>query len=238
MMAIYTVLVNANSWRQHSGDLLEPRPVGDKSQWRKPAVPATNAPANLPFCPPTPQAAPYTPLFASANTANKRTGPAAGTNATSRLPPIVDLTAETPVSSPKGNSQGEAAAAKTVRGLMENLSEVTVKPQWKRKSIGKPKEKKERTIIEMLTAAKLDDDDDHVSEKEDEEDEEEADNKVDGLDVSLLPHQVEGLAWLLARESEKKNRAGILADDVWIPMCTKWNILIVYRWGWEKPYSL
>lgn len=43
---------------------------------------------------------------------------------------------------------------------------------------------------------------------------------VDGLKVRLLPHQVEGVAWMIEKESGKKKRngvlpkGGILADDV------------------------
>ena len=51
-------------------------------------------------------------------------------------------------------------------------------------------------------------------EDEDEEEEEEEDmSVVEGLNVTLLPHQIRGLAFLLSRE-EGKARGGILADDV------------------------
>lgn len=50
-------------------------------------------------------------------------------------------------------------------------------------------------------------------EDEDEEDEEEDMSVVEGLNVTLLPHQIRGLAFLLSRE-EGKARGGILADDV------------------------
>lgn len=49
--------------------------------------------------------------------------------------------------------------------------------------------------------------------EEGEEEEEEETDRVEGLNVTLLPHQVRGLAFLLARE-EMKGRGGILADDV------------------------
>lgn len=56
--------------------------------------------------------------------------------------------------------------------------------------------------------------DDEEDEEEEEEDGEEEDlSHVDGLKVNLLPHQVDGLNFLLSRE-EGKNRGGILADDV------------------------
>lgn len=60
---------------------------------------------------------------------------------------------------------------------------------------------------------------DEVADPEDEEEEEsegeeiDEPEKVEGLDVDLLPHQVEGLDWLLSRESAK-TKGGILADDM------------------------
>ncbi|KAK7535245.1 SNF2 family N-terminal domain-containing protein [Phyllosticta citribraziliensis] len=53
-----------------------------------------------------------------------------------------------------------------------------------------------------------------------EEEEEEDDGTVDGLDVRLLPHQVDGVSWMTDKESgpRKKNgvlpKGGILADDM------------------------
>lgn len=50
--------------------------------------------------------------------------------------------------------------------------------------------------------------------EEGEEEEEEEDlSVVEGLNVTLLPHQIRGLAFLTSRE-EGKARGGILADDV------------------------
>lgn len=56
--------------------------------------------------------------------------------------------------------------------------------------------------------------------KEEEEDEDEEDGSLEGLAVKLLPHQVEGVAWMNDREvsQKKKNgvlpKGGILADDM------------------------
>ena len=55
---------------------------------------------------------------------------------------------------------------------------------------------------------------------DDEEDEEEDDGTVEGLNVKLLPHQVDGVAWMRDKEVriKKKNgilpKGGILADDM------------------------
>ncbi|KAF3904018.1 hypothetical protein AA313_de0206151 [Arthrobotrys entomopaga] len=48
---------------------------------------------------------------------------------------------------------------------------------------------------------------------EEDEEEEEEDGSVDGLKVTLLPHQIRGLAWLLKQE-DSKVKGGILADDM------------------------
>jgi len=63
---------------------------------------------------------------------------------------------------------------------------------------------------------------DKEKEEEDEEEgeEEEDDGTVEGLKVKLLPHQIDGVAWMMDREigGKKKNgvspKGGILADDV------------------------
>ena len=54
--------------------------------------------------------------------------------------------------------------------------------------------------------------------KKAEDDEDEDESKVEGLKVRLLPHQVEGVAWMHNQETgekkRKKVRGGILADDM------------------------
>jgi hypothetical protein len=77
-----------------------------------------------------------------------------------------------------------------------------------------------------------------------EEDEEEDDGSVEGLKVKLLPHQVDGVAWMKEKESgeKKKNgvqpKGGILADDVFNPYHLGRKLLIICRWVLERPYSL
>ncbi|KAL9132684.1 MAG: hypothetical protein Q9175_006138 [Cornicularia normoerica] len=61
---------------------------------------------------------------------------------------------------------------------------------------------------------------DNQGEDEDKEEEEEDDGTVEGLQVKLLPHQVDGVAWMRDKETgvKKKNgvlpKGGILADDM------------------------
>jgi SNF2 family DNA or RNA helicase len=62
--------------------------------------------------------------------------------------------------------------------------------------------------------------DEEVSAEAAEEEEEEDDGTVDGLKVKLLPHQVDGVAWMIEKETGMHNKraklpkGGILADDM------------------------
>ena len=59
----------------------------------------------------------------------------------------------------------------------------------------------------------------------DEEEEDGDDGTVEGLNVKLLPHQVQGVQWM--REKEKgKPKGGILADDVQFPSCSIYPLSI------------
>jgi len=59
-----------------------------------------------------------------------------------------------------------------------------------------------------------------ADEAEDDEEEEEDDGTVEGLKVKLLPHQVDGVAWMIEKETGMHNKraklpkGGILADDM------------------------
>ncbi|PNS14965.1 hypothetical protein CAC42_2194 [Sphaceloma murrayae] len=87
----------------------------------------------------------------------------------------------------------------------------------------KPESKpKSQTLADKLASLDVKDVKDELSgpqtEGEDEEDEE--DGTVEGMAVKLLPHQVEGVSWMLDKEigERKKNgilpKGGILADDM------------------------
>jgi len=49
--------------------------------------------------------------------------------------------------------------------------------------------------------------------KEESDEEDEDDGTVEGLNVRLLPHQVQGVRWMKKQEGSKP-KGGILADDV------------------------
>jgi SNF2 family DNA or RNA helicase len=79
-----------------------------------------------------------------------------------------------------------------------------------------------KSLAEKLKLLEVKDEKDpHTTEAEKGEEGEEDDDEgvVEGLNVKLLPHQVDGVAWMIERESGAKKRGvlpkgGILADDV------------------------
>ncbi|KAF2860548.1 hypothetical protein K470DRAFT_257785 [Piedraia hortae CBS 480.64] len=81
----------------------------------------------------------------------------------------------------------------------------------------------EKGLAAKLAALKVEEDkaeEKQVDTKADDEEEDEEDGTVEGLKVKLLPHQVEGVAWMIEKEIGKKKRkgvlpyGGILADDM------------------------
>ena len=81
------------------------------------------------------------------------------------------------------------------------------------------KHKVEKSELDR-SAAKVDDAERPGEEEGDDEEEEENDGTVEGLKVKLLPHQIDGVAWMRDREVTLKKRkgalpkGGLLADDV------------------------
>ncbi|KAF1807973.1 hypothetical protein P152DRAFT_406374 [Eremomyces bilateralis CBS 781.70] len=97
------------------------------------------------------------------------------------------------------------------------------KLRLRKRKVAAAKKEEKRTGADALAAklGALDVKDKEEEKKaEEDEDEDEEDGTVDGLAVKLLPHQVEGVAWMIDRENgkRKKNgvlpRGGILADDM------------------------
>ena len=79
--------------------------------------------------------------------------------------------------------------------------------------------------------------------KEHDEDVDDDDGTVQGLNVKLLPHQVDGVEWMKEKEIgiQKKNgvlpKGGILADDVGIRGKMEGSQLTCCRWVLERPYN-
>lgn len=213
--------MTAANWRQRQNELLQLRPVGNKSQW--------NVGAQQPN---------IASLQSATFNAIQYQGPGAGgftaVNAGGAHKPFVDRTQmhrtkdyDTTVAP---LLSGEMVS-KQIKDLLEDMNEVTAKRRKKGKGKKASEEisaEEENELADAFGKTTLEDGDkakeevkdedgvDPFAEEEEEEDEgEEVEEPdfVEGLDVRLLPHQVEGLDWLLNCESGKR-RGGILADDM------------------------
>ncbi|KAF2239625.1 hypothetical protein EV356DRAFT_572405 [Viridothelium virens] len=110
-----------------------------------------------------------------------------------------------------------AKANENIKALLEGAFGDEDKPKTKlRTRKAKPAEKELKTLSDKLESLQVKEGKGEDLEDEDVED----DGTVDGLSVKLLPHQVEGVAWMLEKEigGENKNgvlpKGGILADDM------------------------
>ena len=117
-------------------------------------------------------------------------------------------------------------AHKNIKALLEGAFEDDEEvPRTRRRR--KLKEKSEAVEAELSntkpeeSAEKASETDAPVADEgQDEEEEEEDDGTVEGLKVKLLPHQIDGVAWMRDREVTLKKRkgalpkGGLLADDV------------------------
>lgn len=91
-----------------------------------------------------------------------------------------------------------------------------------KKALAEGKDKEAKGLAAKLASLNVEDSKEKAKEetKPVEEDEEEEDGTVEGLAVKLLPHQVEGVAWMIDKEVGQRKRngvlphGGILADDM------------------------
>jgi SNF2 family DNA or RNA helicase len=136
----------------------------------------------------------------------------------------------------KKNDLGETAkATKKVEtddldDLAAQLEGVTVndpklvEPEADSDKSGVASDDKSEADEDSSIAAEQEDDDAEVDEEEDEDDEDEDedddDGSVEGLKVTLLPHQIEGVKWMCDKETGLRTtkgifpKGGILADDM------------------------
>ncbi|KAH9864419.1 hypothetical protein J1614_010353 [Plenodomus biglobosus] len=123
--------------------------------------------------------------------------------------------------------QGEAS--ENIKALLEGaFDEESEKiPRTRGRKKKKQQEAKEagNSLADRLAALEVKDQEDKSDakveeEEDDDEEEEEDDGTVDGLKVKLLPHQVDGVAWMIEKETGNHNKraklpkGGILADDM------------------------
>ncbi|KAK9853665.1 hypothetical protein MYU51_005015 [Penicillium brevicompactum] len=104
--------------------------------------------------------------------------------------------------------------------LAAQLSGVTVNdPKDAESKLAKSTSEDEKSATDQDDEQKADEEDDD-EEEEEEDEEEEDDGVVEGLKVTLLPHQIEGVRWMCDKETGRKNskgifpKGGILADDM------------------------
>lgn len=276
-------IVQAQNWRQHSADLMAPKPVGQRQQWAiNNPQPAPQYNFDMPFIPGVPMAG----QFSAVPQVFMPRAPAAG-SFTALNPTGQGLPRIQSASNHYGRKDYSATVApvlsnnmvtKNIKDLLEDMSEVDAKRRRKaRHRKTKVLEKEEDDLISAMAGVGLKEtgkeqdevkveekaeeeeesqifetppeseptspvdgvpetpkreskpvskpasdeeevEDPEEEEEEDEEEEEEEEEvedpeKVEGLDVDLLPHQIEGLDWLLSRETAKV-KGGILADDM------------------------
>ncbi|TKX21305.1 SNF2 family N-terminal domain-containing protein 8 [Elsinoe australis] len=83
-----------------------------------------------------------------------------------------------------------------------------------------PDKPKTQTLADKLANLDVKDEKSEKTDEKDVEDDDEEDGTVEGMAVKLLPHQVDGVSWMLDKEvgERKKNgvlpKGGILADDM------------------------
>ncbi|KAF2853230.1 hypothetical protein T440DRAFT_466206 [Plenodomus tracheiphilus IPT5] len=120
--------------------------------------------------------------------------------------------------------QGEAS--ENIKALLEGAfdedSEKIPRTRGRKKKQQQEAKQAGNSLADRLAALEVKDQENksEVKAEEDEEEEEEDDGTVDGLKVKLLPHQVDGVAWMIEKETGNHNKraklpkGGILADDM------------------------
>lgn len=116
-------------------------------------------------------------------------------------------------------------ANENIKGLLEGAFDdeedksATRLKRRAKKALADGKEREAKGLAAKLAALDVKDDPKEAEQKAEEE-EEEDDGTVEGLKVKLLPHQVEGVAWMIDKETGQRKRSGvlpyggILADDM------------------------
>lgn len=117
-----------------------------------------------------------------------------------------------------------AQASENIKNLLEGAfddEEDKSKTRLRRRAkSAKTVEKETSSLANKLAALDVKDKKEEKAQPETAEDEDEEDGTVEGLTVKLLPHQVEGVAWMIDKEIGERKRkgvlphGGILADDM------------------------
>ncbi|OAG18989.1 hypothetical protein CC77DRAFT_966145 [Alternaria alternata] len=116
-----------------------------------------------------------------------------------------------------------AATSENIKALLEGAfdeeNEKIPRTRLRKKKKKQQEEDVGNSLADRLQALAVKDEE-TKAEAEPEEEEEEDDGTVEGLKVKLLPHQVDGVAWMIEKETGNHNKkaklpkGGILADDM------------------------
>lgn len=116
-----------------------------------------------------------------------------------------------------------AKANENIKALLEGAFDEDKIPRTRGRKKKKQREEDDKTksLADRLQALEIKKDEKAAAEENEEEDDDaEDDGTVDGMKVKLLPHQVEGVAWMIEKETGAHNKraklpkGGILADDM------------------------
>jgi hypothetical protein len=115
-------------------------------------------------------------------------------------------------------------AGENIKALLEGAfdedNEKIPRTRLRKKKKQEQKDDVGASLADRLQALEVKDQEAPAEPAEEEEEEEEDDGTVDGLKVKLLPHQVDGVAWMIEKETGMHNKraklpkGGILADDM------------------------
>ncbi|KAF2874541.1 SNF2 family N-terminal domain-containing protein [Massariosphaeria phaeospora] len=114
-------------------------------------------------------------------------------------------------------------ASENIKALLEGAfdedEEKIPRARGRKKKQQQKEDDEANSLAKRLQALEVKEAEEQKQEDEDEEDEED-DGSVEGMKVNLLPHQVDGVAWMIEKETGAHNKrgklpkGGILADDM------------------------
>jgi SNF2 family DNA or RNA helicase len=113
----------------------------------------------------------------------------------------------------------QGAASENIKALLEGAFDEDEKiPRTRLRKKKKQRDDAGKSLADRLGALEVKDQETEAT--TDDLDEDEDDGTVDGLKIKLLPHQVDGVAWMIEKETGNHNKraklpkGGILADDM------------------------
>ena len=115
-----------------------------------------------------------------------------------------------------------AATSENIKALLEGAfdeeNEKIPRTRLRKKKKKQQEEDVGNSLADRLQALAVKDEE-TKAEAEPEEEEEEDDGTVEGLKVKLLPHQVDGVAWMIEKETGNHNKKAKLMDTLLGKQC-------------------